>query len=95
MNLVSPNEMFKASKEMMLGGKDPVTYYDWVNIINFWAANLHKDLLKGEMPALMLLCKMYECPLEKSQILSIGSQQYERRIQSENFRNGGKDSGVG
>jgi hypothetical protein len=72
----SPNEMFDKAKEMMLGGRSPETEEDWARIVHFWCANAHR----GTQPAsVLLLCKIYDCPLEEDYIKEISRYQIERR----------------
>lgn len=59
--LRSPNEIFEASKEQMLDGRDPATREDWMLLANFWAYNLAPEVVE---PAMALMVMLYDAPLD-------------------------------
>lgn len=70
--LRSPNEMFKAAKDIMLNGREPATPEDWMRIVNFFACNIADGL---ELPATELFCKIFSVPLKPEQIKYIVGEQ--------------------
>ena len=58
----SPDEMFKVAKDIMLEGREPTTEQDWQSIVNFWAANIQKELAPS---ATKLMCKIYQVPIDE------------------------------
>ena len=74
--LRSPNELFNAAKEYMLGGDEPISKSDWVLVMNFFAANIHKDV---QPAALKLLRAIYDIPIGDEQIEDISKFQIERQ----------------
>lgn len=72
----SPNEMFKAAKDMMLQGREPKTEEDWMKLVNFFAVNIADGL---ELPAVLLLCKIFDVPLTEKQITYIVMKQIESK----------------
>ena len=72
MALVSPNDMMAAAKEQMLGGGEPESREDWVDIVRFLAVNIHHDLVFG---ALKLFRVMYHIPLTDREIRVIATAQ--------------------
>lgn len=77
MGLISPNDLIRAAKDQMLGGKEPATHRDWQLIANFWAANLAAGL---EESGTILLRLLYpECPLTKEELIDIAEFQAARK----------------
>jgi hypothetical protein len=74
--LISPNELHKAAKDMMLGGNEPQSRADWTLCANFWAANIQKGL---EASALPVIAMLYDCPLKRDELLAIATYQHERK----------------
>lgn len=70
--MVSPNEMQQAAKDIMLKGREPSTYDDWVKVVNFWAANITSGM---EVLCCALLAKLYDAPLAPEIIRSIAEHQ--------------------
>lgn len=62
---ISPNELLKGAKDIMLKGREPKTEGDWFLVINFWAYNTHPDTHPA---AVQLLCKIYNVPVEEEEV---------------------------
>lgn len=43
----SPNEMIVAGQEMLLGGKEPVTWHEQVTLMSFLAVNIHSEVAES------------------------------------------------
>jgi hypothetical protein len=78
MDLVSPNDMFEAAKEMQLGGREPVTEQDWVSVMNFFAANVMKD---AAMQMCQLMRVLFEMPLSEEYVTEIVRFQVQRKAE--------------
>jgi hypothetical protein len=76
MQLRSPGELLAAAKEHMLEGRTPATKRDWVEVVNFMAFNIAPVALPS---ALILVCKIYNVPLTKEEIVEISNFQKARR----------------
>ncbi len=66
--LVSPDEIMKNAKDMMLEGREPSNHKDWSLIFNFIAYNIETGL---EESASLLLGKIYDVPLSEDEIKQI------------------------
>jgi hypothetical protein len=75
-DLVSPNEMLDAACEMMLDGRRPVSTEDWALVVNFFAANIHPEVVVHAMPVLKAI---YSIPLENDEIKAIVAFQLIQR----------------
>ena len=64
----SPDEVLAAAKDAMLEGREPETEQDWAKIVNFMAANIHEGT---RLPAIQLICKLYDIPLSEGYIENI------------------------
>jgi len=75
MRFVSPNEMLAAAKQQMLDGREPETQQDWQLVVNFIAFNTDRRCC---MVATKFICKLYDIPLDETQIEAIVKYQLER-----------------
>ena len=75
-SLVSPNAIMLAARDAMLEGEAPTTYEDWFKIFNFLAANI---TAAAQPAALILISKIYDCPIGEREIRAISSFQTRRR----------------
>jgi len=66
--LVSPNDLFKASKEYMLEGREPASTEDWLLMVNFWVVNIEKSV---RVPATLILVKLFAVPVTVEQVKKI------------------------
>lgn len=76
MQWVSPNEMQSKAVEVMLNGRQPETKKDWVLCVNFWAHNAAAGLEAG---ICTLMSRLFEVPLEDSEIRDIAKFQHSRK----------------
>lgn len=76
-NLVSPNHLQQAAKDMMLDGREPTTLDDWNLCANFWAANISDGL---EVAAVPVLGMLLGCPLSKQELIDIAQFQATRKL---------------
>ena len=67
---VSPNEMYDAAKRLQLGGRDPVSKADWVQVVNFFAANIAIEVRDAALP---VVCMIFSCPLSRNEIDDISA----------------------
>ena len=85
MKFRSPNEFMEAAIRLTNGGEPLVNDADWERAVAFWAINLHQSTLPQ---SLILLCRLFECPLSDHEVLTIAqaailefaAQQAVRRI---------------
>lgn len=75
-SLVSPNAIMLAARDAMLEGAAPSTYEDWFKIFNFLAANVAAT---AQPAVLILISKIYDCPLGEREIRAISSFQTSRK----------------
>lgn len=68
---VSPNQIHKAAKEMMLDGREPKTEEDWCLCVNFWASNV----ANSQVEVCILLSKLFDCPLSREYVVEIAEYQ--------------------
>lgn len=80
-NLVSPDEMMKNAKQMMLEGREPSNRRDWSLIFNFIAYNIGMGL---EESASLLLAKIYDAPLSEKEIRQIVEFQISQKENEKN-----------
>jgi hypothetical protein len=73
---VSPNEMMRAAKDIMLEGREPESPNDWALIVNFVATNVAAGL---EESASKLFRVLYSIPLTEEQVVKIAQFQAQRR----------------
>lgn len=64
--LTSPQEMFNAACEMMLGGREPKTQNDWELVIDFFTVNVVPSVRETAIPFVMML---FECPMTPEEIV--------------------------
>ena len=79
---VSPQDMMDAAKRIMLEGKEPSSKHDWIQVINFFAVNIHPGL---EQAACKLLKMIYDIPLEDDSIDAICLFQSKRKEEAEKW----------
>jgi hypothetical protein len=68
---ISPNELHRAAQAHMLEGRKPKTADDWMQCVNFWAANVSV----AEVSVCKLMGKLYGCPLTEECIEEIAAFQ--------------------
>lgn len=76
MPMRSPNEFMKAGKRLMLDGREPSSEDDWVQLVNFLAANIAEGL---EASACKLFKMLYKIPLTDDDIAEIAEFQRARK----------------
>lgn len=70
--MISPQELFDASKQHMLARAEPVSEMDWQRLVNFWAANVQRDCA----PAICgLMANIFDCPLSETAVKEIAEYQ--------------------
>jgi hypothetical protein len=77
--MVSPNELQAGAKEAYLNGKEPSTTRDWQLCVNFWAANISKEL---EESVCLLMKRLYSCPLSDEMVKEIAQHQAKAKVTS-------------
>lgn len=80
MRMVSPNELQDVAKDIMLGGREPVTREDWQLCANFWAKNIQAGLEESAVP---LLGMILSCPLSKKELKDIAQFQASQKEKEE------------
>jgi hypothetical protein len=70
MTFHSPNDLLKAAREMMLEGRKPVSYEDWVRVFNFLAFNIATEV---QPEALLVFRHLYDVPLTDEEIREISA----------------------
>lgn len=74
--MISPQELFDASKQHMLARAEPVSEMDWQRLVNFWAANVQRDCA----PAICgLMATIFDCPLSETAVKEIAEYQAARQ----------------
>lgn len=72
----SPNEMLHAAQDMMLDGRTAQSRDDWAIVMNFMAANIHRDVAES---ACLLLRTIYDMPLSCNEVQEIVNFQLRRK----------------
>jgi hypothetical protein len=76
-HLISPDELLQMVCETELNGREPISYMDWVIVINSIAYNT--DIILAESVC-QLMRVLYQMPLTEDQVFDIVAQQIGRRI---------------
>lgn len=70
--LVSPNELHHAACDQMLDGRLPQSENDWVLVVNFYAANVAKEV---QPSGVVVMAMLMDCPLSREYIEKISAFQ--------------------
>lgn len=74
--MTSPREMIAEAKFQMLDNREPESREDWALVMNFCAANVHKDVADS---ACRLIAMIYHMPLSSDEVSEIVAFQLARR----------------
>jgi hypothetical protein len=74
---ISPLELLKRAKELVLDGNDPQSHDDWLKVMNVFAYNISPDVV---LPACMLLVEIFQMPLSNAEVMAIVAFQQTQKI---------------
>lgn len=62
---ISPNEAVKRASDLMLDGREPESYDDWILVVNCWAANGLDEAV------IQLMRVLYDIPVTEQDVIVI------------------------